>query len=406
MTDNVCGNDHSQRVIAIIGSNFGDEGKGLATDHFCSTAESSLVIRHNGGAQAGHTVEYGEKRFVFHQLSSGSFRRADTLLAETFLPDMFKLEEEISGFYSISGFVPKIYADVNARVTTVDDVLVNMALETSRGENRHGSCGMGINEAVLRSGAGFGITVGELSGMTSEQLVSRLIYIRREYVYRRLEELGLADTGEYDELLHSRNVLMNAAEGMIKGSEYVIPVTSPEKLLSDREKIVFEGAQGLLLDSENRRFVPHVTASRTGLYNPLSICKKSGIALDMAVYVLRSYVTRHGAGPLPNECEPEKIGNIGTDLTNKENRWQGSIRYGFYESPKSFAENIINDMSAWNGKAALFVTHLNETNGFVRFSGENIRPEELIGNEAFSGRISRLYCSYSSKNGWAPPQSI
>lgn len=388
------------KVIAVIGSNFGDEGKGLATDYFCSKAENSLVIRHNGGAQAGHTVEYGEKRFVFHQLSSGSFRRADTFLAETFLPDMFKLEEEISGFYSISGFLPKIYADVNARVTTVDDVLVNMALETSRGENRHGSCGMGINEAVLRSDAGFGITVGELSGMTAEQLVSRLMYIRREYVTRRLEELGLNDTGEYGELLRSENVLINAAQGMLKGSEYIVPVESPEKLFSDRERIVFEGAQGLLLDSENQRFAPHVTASHTGLYNPLSICKKSDLTLDMAVYVLRSYVTRHGAGPLPNECEPEKLGSIGADLTNKENRWQGRIRYGFYESPEQLAENILGDISLWNGKTALFVTHLNETNGNVRFSGTDIKAEDLIINKAFNGRISSLYCSYSPKSAY------
>ena len=388
------------KVIAVIGSNFGDEGKGLATDYFCSKAENSLVIRHNGGAQAGHTVEYGEKRFIFHQLSSGSFRRADTYLAESFLPDMFKIEDEISDFYSISGFVPKIYADVNARVTTVDDVLVNMALETSRGENRHGSCGMGINEAVLRSDAGFGITVGELSGMTAEQLVSRLMYIRREYVTRRLKELGLNDTGEYGELLRSENVLINAAEGMLKGSEYIVPVESPEKLFSDRERIVFEGAQGLLLDSENQRFAPHVTASHTGLYNPLSICKKSDLTLDMAVYVLRSYVTRHGAGPLPNECEPEKLGSIGADITNKENRWQGRIRYGFYESPEQLAENILGDISLWNGKTALFVTHLNETNGNVRFSGTDIKAEDLIINKAFNGRISSLYCSYSPKNAY------
>ncbi len=400
MINNVCSCDNTPNVIAVIGSNFGDEGKGLATDYFCSKAENSLVIRHNGGAQAGHTVEYGEKRFIFHQLSSGSFRRADTYLAETFLPDMFKIEDEISDFYSISGFVPKIYADVNARVTTVDDVLVNMALETSRGENRHGSCGMGINEAVLRSDSGFGITIGELSGMTAEQLVSRLMYIRREYVTRRLEELGLNDTGEYGELLRSENVLINTAEGMLKGSEYVVPVESPEKLFSDRERIVFEGAQGLLLDSENQRFAPHVTASRTGLYNPLSICRNTGLTLDMAVYVLRSYVTRHGAGPLPNECEPEKLGSIGADITNKENRWQGRIRYGFYESPEQLAENILGDISLWNGKTALFVTHLNETNGNVRFSGADIKAEDLIINKAFNGRISSLYCSYSPKNAY------
>ena len=87
----------------VIGKNFGDEGKGLAVDYF-SAADSgkTLVIRHNGGAQSGHTVELlpkaeggsGEEcsgRFIFHELSSGSFRKADTFWAKTFFPDRGRL---------------------------------------------------------------------------------------------------------------------------------------------------------------------------------------------------------------------------------------------------------------------------------------------------------------------------
>ena len=90
-------------VRIVIGKSFGDEGKGLAVDYFSGLAEKSgrrcLVIRHNGGAQAGHTVDLQNGRFVFHQLSSGSFRSADTLWADTFLPDLFKLPEEAQGFF-------------------------------------------------------------------------------------------------------------------------------------------------------------------------------------------------------------------------------------------------------------------------------------------------------------------
>ena len=142
-----------QIIRAVIGKGFGDEGKGLATDYFCSKASDSLVIKHNGGAQAGHTVETDDKRFVFHQLSAGSFRNADTFWADSYYPDLYKLGEEIEEFYALSGIRPRIYCDAQTNVTLIDDVLINMLLELSRGDNRHGSCGMGINECDLRTGA-------------------------------------------------------------------------------------------------------------------------------------------------------------------------------------------------------------------------------------------------------------
>lgn len=385
----------AQQVLAVIGANFGDEGKGLAVDYFCSTSENSLVIRHNGGAQAGHTVEIQEKRFVFHQLSSGSFRRADTYLAETFLPDLYKLEEEMTSFNQLAGFTPKIYADIRARITIIDDILVNMALETKRGKDRHGSCGMGINEAVQRSSSGYGIPVGTLMGMSAEKLTCQLRQIRQEYIFPRLELLGLTNTGEYAELLRSDNVLRNAAEGILKGTEYLSPSDGLQTLAADRENIIFEGAQGLLLDSENERFAPHVTASRTGLTNPLAICQHSGLQLNEAVYVLRSYVTRHGAGPLPFACNPAELGELGTDRTNQENPWQGHIRYGFYASPKQLAKTICEDAASWQGRSSLFITHLNETKGMVKFHDSDIPAMLLPSNSSFNGKLNALYCSYS-----------
>ena len=77
-------------ITAVVGKNFGDEGKGLATDYLSMLSQkadrSCIVVRHNGGAQAGHTVERKDKRFVFRELSSGSMRGAVTFWAETFIP--------------------------------------------------------------------------------------------------------------------------------------------------------------------------------------------------------------------------------------------------------------------------------------------------------------------------------
>ena len=128
-------------VYAVIGCGYGDEGKGLVTDYLSSKSGKNLVIRHNGGAQSGHTVEIDDKRFVFHELSSGSFRHADTLWADTFMPDLYKLQQEVEEFAQISGFTPNIYASKQSNITTIDDVLMNMLIEQGRGDNRHGSCG-------------------------------------------------------------------------------------------------------------------------------------------------------------------------------------------------------------------------------------------------------------------------
>ena len=383
----------SGKIFAVIGAGFGDEGKGLAVDRLCSGGIFT-VVRHNGGAQAGHTVDLPDgRRFIFHQLSSGSFRGADTFWAGTFLPDLFKLGGELSDFNAVSGFTPRIYADGSANATYADDVLINMASETVRGKGRHGSCGMGINEAVLRGEAGFRLEVGRIRGMSTEALYGELKLIRREYTPGRLRDLGLdmKNAGEYGELLQSDAVLYNYAEGMIRGAQLVSVVPDCKAFLSERDGIVFEGAQGLLLDSEYKKYAPHLTSSRTGLTNPAALCGKYGLSLDLAVYVMRSYVTRHGAGPLPYERDRIEIGNISADRTNQKNEWQGSLRYAVYESPEALAETILSDLSDKSG--ALFITHLNETDGFVRFASGDVAAADLADHPAFCGKIKKSYLS-------------
>ncbi len=103
-------------VHIIIGKGFGDEGKGLAADYFAgqalSNGKSCLVIKHNGGAQAGHTVDRENSRFIFHQLSSGSLQQGAAYWAAPFLPDLYKLPEEVSDFQQAYGFCPPLYANI------------------------------------------------------------------------------------------------------------------------------------------------------------------------------------------------------------------------------------------------------------------------------------------------------
>ena len=357
----------------IIGKNFGDEGKGLATDTFALEAVcggmSAVCVRHNGGAQAGHTVDLPDCRFVFSQLSSASFRGLDTYWADSFMPDLFKLTDEIDRFRGVGGLVPNIYASPLCRCTYIGDVLINMILESSRGEARHGSCGMGINEAVVRSRT-VPILLRDVIGKDADTLFGILAETAHDYTPKRVEELGLdlGRAGEYGEMLKDMNVLRNAAEAMCRGAEFV--KLRGNDFLSSFDEIIFEGAQGLLLDEFNLEYAPHLTSSRTGLYEPARILR-SVFGDDMinteVVYVTRSYVTRHGAGLLPHEnlFDPLEYGI--TDSTNVPNEWQGSLRFAPHGCTDEFLSAVERDLSACciNAGKSLFVTHLNETDGCI-----------------------------------------
>ena len=394
------------RSIAVIGKNFGDEGKGLAVDYFSLGCKRTLVVRHNGGAQSGHTVEInkdGGERFVFHELSSGSFRGADTLWINSFYPDLYKLGEEANSFRAMSGFVPRIFALPDTCVTVPDDVLLNMALESSRGPQRHGSCGMGINECDLRTSSGYGLTIGALCQISDDELSRRLFDIRRAYVPRRLKEIGdsLTDAaGEYIQLLSEDNVLINAARAITENMRYinVLSDASLKELLDRYDTVIFEAGQGLLLDRNNAEFAPHVTASDTGLVNPCAFLGRLGYELDEAVYVTRTYVTRHGAGALPCECPADELGRLLRDRTNEPNLWQGQLRFSKHESLNAFVAPVVKDYSGQclkNTAVSLFITHLNETNDSVMMNDRPIPIDRFVQLPEIGRIFDKFYLSAS-----------
>ena len=382
---------------AVIGKNFGDEGKGLATDFLCLGGAKNLVVRANGGAQSGHTVETGTKRFVFHELSSGSFRHADTYWAATYHPDLYKLAEEIEDFRAVGGFVPRVYASKNAGITTILDVILNMAFETARGAGRHGSCGMGIYECELREQAGYKITVGDVTTLGAEGLIRELLEIRENYVSKRLneEKIAIDSLGEYTQLLHDDNVVINYAKTVCNNVGLIEIVDSEREFFAGYEQVIFENGQGLLLDSECERFYPNVTGSRTGLANVAAILNNVGEKLDEVLYVSRSYVTRHGAGELPCECEASDIPGLITDVTNLPNEWQGKLRFGLHESVEEFIRPVQEDTKAldYRPKLSLLLTHLNETDGAVMKQDGNVPAEEFVTNKEIAGLFDKVYLS-------------
>ena len=374
------------RSIAVIGKNFGDEGKGLAVASLSRVLGKPLIVKHNGGAQAGHTVEDAAAgwRFIHHQIGAGAEYGAATLFTEQFMPDLYQLGKEVADFTQAFGFVPLLYSEKTARVTTIDDVLLNMGAEAARGDARHGSCGMGIDECVQRNRAGYGLRVEEVAVWSETEFLERLREIRTHYTRERAAALGIDRENLYFELLGNDTVLQNYVAEVKANVGRLTLVDANRDWLSQFEHLIFESGQGLLLDEDYEAYAPHLTSSKTGIHNPAQFLEKRGFTLDEAIYVTRSYVTRHGEGPLPCERKRSELPGVGEDLTNQPNEWQGTLRYARHESMEAFFAPLKRDKdsvqlfsSARDTKLSIMITHLNETGNWLYFEEEDVSFERV-----------------------------
>lgn len=413
------------RTIAVIGKNFGDEGKGYTCSRLASSLKKSLIIKHNGGGQAGHTVEdpEGKWRFIHHHIGAGAEYHVPTLFADSFMPDLFQLGKEVKEFTELFGFQSILYSEKNARVTTIDDVLLNMGAEFARGKNRHGSCGMGIEECVQRNAAGYEITLEDIATMSNPDLLHRLKHIRKEYTGKRAEilriqapesskdkkqsnlmNLSTASTSSnpsnsttfsnfsnpYYEMLNNETVLENFVEEVKQNVKLLTLVDADRKWLEGFQHLIFETGQGLLLDQDYEAYAPHLTSSKTGIHNPAIFLEKRGLSLDEAIYVTRPYVTRHGNGPLPCEVDRSELPGVGEDLTNQPNEWQGTLRYAKHESLEAFFAPVLRDRDSVNclermgetkrskhPKLSILVTQLSERGNQLYFEEGKIPFETL-----------------------------
>jgi len=325
-----------KKVSVVIGANYGDEGKGRTVSALVRdaehTANKTIVVRFNGGPQAGHTVMPPEpittilpNRWVYHHLGSGTDAGVPTFLSEDFLvnPMMFRREAQP---LREAGKLPTVFVDPNARVTTPYDIMLNQALERKRGGAKHGSCGLGIHETVRRSET-HALTYEEL--FLEQSLDKFLAWVRKEWVPRRAQDLDIQIDPK---LLNNENIIANYKTD----TEFMLANTVALSWgrLRQFSHVIFEGAQGLLLDAHDPDHFPHVTPSRTGLSNVirmLSSLQTKPEVLDV-YYVTRSYLTRHGAGPMPHEYGQPAGSNV-LDPTNIGNEFQGSLRFSDLDLP-------------------------------------------------------------------------
>jgi len=323
-----------KEVKVVIGAGFGDEGKGLMTDYLASKMNYGIVVRFNGGAQAAHTVVTPDgRRHAFGHFGSGTFLGFPTYLSRFFVvnPPLFAKE---AASLNKSGVTPVVYVDRACLVTTPYDMMLNQIAEITRGSSRHGSCGVGFNETITRSLVDdpapglFSLTVGDIGD--EDLLAYKLRLIKEEYVPLRLAQLGITSVPDvYVDLLANDSVIDRFIEDV---STLLGAVTvADSRLLLSFSSVLFEGAQGLLLD-QSHKFFPHVTRSHTGMRNVAELLVETGLneCPVEIVYVTRTYMTRHGAGPFPTELPDKPYPGI-EDLTNVPNLYQGALRYGLLD---------------------------------------------------------------------------
>jgi adenylosuccinate synthase len=334
-----------ERISAVIGAQAGDEGKGKLCDFLASeSSKKSLVVRHNSSSQAGHTVQVEEKRHVFSHFGSGSLRNASTLLAHKFVAVPWAFLEEQAEL-AVLGLSPILMASKNLALATPLDALLNQITEAVRGGKRHGSCGMGFGESIQRTESNVYSTLAipghpsQFEEYFKQQLKSRSINLAllppdlKKVTYDVLRGTFNWDRW-FDEIAEFKGAIELVDDRQIQ-------------LLLSFNNIIFEGAQGLLLHQNHPNF-PHVTRSRTGIEDVVEYLGKMNIIREVVPYYCsRAYVTRHGAGPLPNEKTLEEMTALGyniSDPTNVPNQFQGSLRFAELDMQK-LLEQVKADFS-------------------------------------------------------------
>lgn len=334
-------------IKIVVGANYGDEGKGLATNYFTKNKENSVVVLSNGGSQRGHTVVTNSGiRHVFHHFGSGTFNGAVTYIPEDFILNPIVFHKEYDELKEL-GYEPKVFINPNCMITTPIDMMANQIIEESRGNKKHGSCGLGIFETIKRD------KYVSRNNITAHSL--------RKYYFDIFYNENIHLTEEWYDLLFDDDIWENFLYDCLFMLEHSI--STCDNVLKTFDNIVFENGQGILLDQNNREYFPHLTPSNTGIANPKKIIENVEWDDEIHVetcYVSRTYLTRHGAGPLSNECKKEDISLfMKFDQTNVTNPHQDTLRYGKLDIVSLYAR-CKNDVCDFGDKKSMMFTHTNE----------------------------------------------
>ncbi len=283
-------------AYVIVGMQWGDEGKGKAVDYL--TKDADMVVRHQGGNNAGHTLVVDGKQTVLHLIPSGILH-ADTccVIGNGTVLDPQVLIEELDGLAGAGcKFDNRLFMSGAAHIIMPYHKIMDKAQEAFRGKGKIGTTGRGIGPAYADKVDRLGIRLGDL--LDAEVFKAKLEPVL-EYKNAMLEKVFGLDPLDYDAIVSE---YLGYAKRL---APYVADtVTIINDALELNKRIVFEGAQGCMLDIDHGTF-PYVTSSTTlssGVYPGAGIGPKR---LDGVIGIIKAYTTRVGEGPFPTELTGE-----------------------------------------------------------------------------------------------------
>lgn len=327
------------RAAIVIGLLYGDEGKGTIVDYLCKAEHRSLVVRFSGGSNCAHNVTTDDGRHhTFSQFGSGAFQGASTLLSQYVMVDPIALATEAVALSPKLGehALNRHFIDGRAPVTTIFHGAANRIKEWLRGRDHHGSCGKGIGELAydLINYPNEVIRMDHLKYDCSDTL--RKIQQRkwasiRPHVVEMIEKNGVpSHLKESIDFLTNPDIPKEIAQAYVSISEE-LNILYPQHVvkLLETNRLVFEGSQGVGLD-EWHGFHPYTTWSTTTQANALKVLEESGTKSFETIGVLRTYSTRHGAGPFVTE--DSTLRNISPKEHNRVGHYQGDFRVGVFDA--------------------------------------------------------------------------
>ncbi len=377
-------------AIVLVGLQWGDEGKGKITDFYAGKAD--CVIRFQGGNNAGHTVVVHKKKYKFHLIPSGVVRGKKIIIGNGVVvdPEVLLQEMEMLREHNIE---PDLVVSERAHVIMPYHRILDGTQEAFFGSKKIGTTGRGIGPCYADKIARHGIRMGDI--------VDEKAFKERMEEVIPLKQTML--TALKAEKINAEKIFETYASYGKKLKQYVRDTTVIIHSLLDKEKtILFEGAQGCMLDIDFGTY-PYVTSS-----HPVSggVSLGTGISpnkIDTIIGVLKAYTTRVGMGPMPTELTDE----IGEHLAEKGNE------YGTTTGRKrrcGWLDGIVASYACrLNGVDEIAITKLDVLDGLEKVkicTAYDCKGKEI---KNFPSSLSLLSCCkpiYIELDGWETTAGI
>lgn len=282
-------------ISPVIGLQWGDEGKGKGVARIASTlSKNDLIVRFQGGNNAGHTIWHKNICYVFHLIPSGVFGKAKIHLGAGMVIDPWALKKETLTIPQTISFKPRLSVSPHAILVLPSHQVLDSISEKTKGKNKIGSTGRGIGPAYESLPARMAVRVGDIKEKDFLEKYTKLRdhhgeILKRKYRY----DIKKSD---FKKLEHDffEGIKFLSTINVVESNNIV------EKTLEAGDTVIAEGAQGSLLDVRFGHY-PYVTSSHTvasGVGTGLGI---SPNLIGPAIGIMKAYVTKVGEGPFPTE---------------------------------------------------------------------------------------------------------